>query len=90
MHRTTNRIANVSRSAARQGFFVAGLCCVLITAGCASWHPFTGKAQAPEKEPVERKTGVTWSENVREPTAPGSLLGIDQRARDIERRLGVQ
>lgn len=51
-------------------------------AGCASMGP------PPEIEPAEREPSV--GEPFRKPGPPGQMLGIDDRAREIERNLGVR
>jgi hypothetical protein len=33
---------------------------------------------------------ATWGENIRPTTQPGNLMGMDSRAREIERNVGMR
>lgn len=50
--------------------------------GCASMHP-EPEIKAPEPDPQA-------GEPFRKPGPPGQMLGIDERAREIERNLGLR
>ena len=54
------------------------LCACLIANGCASWGPGSQNVQKPSSSDA-------WE--LREPR--GGMFGLDSRARDIERNLGV-
>ncbi len=54
----------------------------LTLAGCAALDgPSTDAAPAPAAE---------MGSQLRKPTPPGQILGLDERAREIERNLGVR
>jgi hypothetical protein len=63
-------------------FLVLGLPSCLTIAGCASMDQQT---EVGNPDP-DAQLGA----QMRKPTAPGQLLGIDERAREIERHLGVR
>lgn len=52
-------------------------------AGCTTLEPVSD-------ETSDKKESSMWPSNVRQPTPPGSFLGIDDRAREIERNLGIR
>ena len=64
-------------------FILMVLCLGL--AGCASLDSHPEAGDVPDTEP-EPGTGASF----RKPGPPGQLLGIDDRAREIERNLGVR
>lgn len=76
------------------GFTIRSLGCWLLLvaalalAGCATWdkRPAERAAEAP---PEAEKDG-DWSASLRAPGPTGQQLGIDPRAREIERHLGVR
>jgi hypothetical protein len=54
--------------------------------GCASWDTWrTQPAQQTEPDPDSQ-----FGSQLRKPGPPGHMLGIDDRAREIERNLGVR
>ena len=59
-----------------------GLLSCLAIAGCASMDPH------PEIERAD--PDAQFGAQLRTPTPPGQATGIDERAREIERRLGVR
>jgi len=61
-------------------FALMALCLGL--AGCASLGP------QPEIEEPDPEPGM--GESFRKPGPPGQIMGIDERAREIERSLGVR
>lgn len=63
-------------------FLGVGLLSCLTMVGCAS---LDHSAEIDNSDP-DAQLGA----QLRTPTAPGQLLGIDERAREIERRLGVR
>ena len=52
---------------------------LLLSQGCASWR---------HGNPVNVRT--PWDSELRQPTSAGQMLGVDSRAKEIERNLGVR
>jgi hypothetical protein len=57
-----------------------------LTIGCASWNRAPDGAQ-PESEPA---SDTSWGAQFRKGGPDGQQLGLDPRAREIERSLGVR
>jgi hypothetical protein len=60
------------------------LCAVIFVATIAGCQPFNWRGQG-----YGERT-KPWTENLRPPADEGQLSGIDAKARDIERNLGVR
>lgn len=54
-----------------------------VFAGCAAWEPR-------KVDDTTRHENSAWTNDKRQKAPPGSQLGIDSRAREIERSLGVE
>ena len=63
-------------------FLGIGLLSCLTMVGCAS---LDSKSEIDKPDP-----NAQMGAQLRKPTAPGRLLGINEEAREIERRLGVR
>ena len=75
------------------GFTIRSLGCwlllvaALVLAGCATWDKTPAEVSA--EVPAEGEKDGDWSGSLRSPGPPGQQLGIDPRAREIERHVGV-
>lgn len=77
---TNGILENVASAAVR--WLVAGLCCLAL-AGCKSMAK-----DAADKKKDDGDAG--WAAGMREPGPKGQATGLDPRAREIERHLGVR
>lgn len=74
-------LSHLSNLVCRSAQSILMLLCLGLT-GCASWDA------RPQSEATPPDTGI--GAGFRKPGPPGQLLGIDERAREIERDLGVR
>ena len=72
------------RIARRSWLWALALAMLPLTCGCHLWK------QAEEPSPTQSAEDSIWSSHLRQPTAQGQQLGLDARAREIERNLGIR
>jgi hypothetical protein len=71
----------MSRIAAKK---LALACCLLSAPGVTGCTPFNLRGNG------YGDYTSNWGENLRKPTAAGESVGLDKRAQEIERNLGVR
>ena len=68
---------------------IAAFFCLGI-AGCASWNTRWDTRDTQPAQQTEPDPDGQIGAQLRKPGPPGQMLGIDDRAREIERNLGVR
>ena len=84
-------------SRSQQGLLTWRCCCCflvgvlsLCAAGCTQWTKRWSDLRDSVRGKGYTDNTVGWTQNVRTPTASTPMAGVDERARQIERNLGVQ